>query len=446
MSDPNQHAEAFLTTVEKLVTGGRGLGRHEGRVAFVPLTAPGDRVRARVTRRKSGFVEAELLEVLAPGPDRRDAPCPHYGVCGGCDLQHLTPAAQRAAKRGIVVDCLRRLGHLRAEELLEDPGAAGPDTGYRHRVRLHTDPIGHYGLLRRGSQEPVAIGACLQLPADFNDRILPWLRTMPPVQQAIVRLDGRGGCLVSLFGQQNRLRVLKKILKELPAGEPPLAGCAGILFNNLPVWGRDYLLVKVAGHAYKVSASSFFQNNLGETEAVVAAARDWLGAAPRRLLADLYCGVGLFGIALADLFARVLMVEADGGAARDAVANVAHAKSLAERCAVTEASAADVTARWASALDAPPAEEAAASAPTRADWAEACVFVDPPRTGLGETVVANLARLAPREILYLSCDPATLARDLAALTQAGYAPRRLRLVDMFPQTAHIETLAHLARA
>ncbi len=429
--------EILELDIEKLATGGRGLARHEGRVAFVPLTAPGDRVRARVTRAKPGFVEADLLEVLAAGPGRRAAPCPHFGECGGCDLQHLDGAAQRAAKRGIVADCFQRLGRLDVSGLVEGPDPAGPELGYRDRIRLHADPTGRLGLLRRGGQEPVPVEACPQLPELFNATVLPWLRMLPPVQQAIVRLDEAGGFLVSLFGLPNRLRTLKAILKELPEGEPPLPGCVGLLFNNLPAWGRDYLLVKVAGHTYKVSANSFFQSNLAETAAVVATARAWLAETRPAggLLADLYCGVGLFGVALADRFDRVLMVESEGGAARDARANVAHAKGLEARCGLVEGLAATVTAEWAAGLDA-----------AREEWASACVLADPPRTGLGEAVVANLARLAPRDILCLSCDPATLARDAAALAREGWTLRRLRIFDMFPQTAHVETLAHFVRA
>ena len=456
MADQLPVPDLFETTIEKLITGGAGLGRCEGVAAFIPLTAPGDQVRARITRRKRGFIEAELAEVLNPGPGRVAAPaCPHFGACGGCDLQHLDGAAQRAAKAEIVVDCFRRQGKLDVTGLLETPAPAGPELGYRDRIRLSTDHTGRHGLLRRGSQEVVPIDTCPQMPALFNETILPWLRTMPPVQHVLVRLDGAGGFLVSMFGLPNRLRLLRTILKRLPEGEAPLPGCAGILFNNLPAWGRDFLLVRLAGRTYRVSANSFFQSNPAETEAVVATARAWLDEVRPAggLLADVYCGVGLFGLALADRFDHVLMVEAEGAAVRDARVNAVHAKGLEATLEVHEAAAATALTGWAGAAEAAAEAETTAAVetrttaanPTREDWAGACVLVDPPRAGIGEAVTAALERLAPRDILYLSCDPATLARDVAALTRGGYALRRLRLFDMFPQTAHVEVLAYLTR-
>ncbi len=447
--------DLFETTIEKLITGGAGLGRCAGMAAFIPLTAPGDHVRARITRRKRGFIEAELVEVLTPAPGRVAAPaCPHFGACGGCDLQHLDGVTQRAAKAEIVVDCFRRQGKIDVTGLLETPAPTGPELGYRDRIRLSTDHTGRHGLLRRGSQEVVPIDTCPQMPALFNETILPWLRTIPPVQHVLVRLDGAGGFLVSMFGLPNRLRLLRAILKRLPEGEAPLPGCAGILFNNLPAWGRDYLLVRLAGQTYRVGANSFFQSNPAETEAVVATARAWLHEARPAggLLADVFCGVGLFGLALADRFDHVLMVEAEGGAVRDARINAVHAKGLEATLEVHEAAAATALSGWAGAAEGADEDSATAAAqttaanPSRKDWAGACVFVDPPRAGIGEAVTAAIERLAPREVLYLSCDPATLARDVAALAKGGYALRRLRLFDMFPQTAHVEALAYLSRA
>ena len=448
MTDQPAGTDLFETTIDKLITGGAGLGHVGGMAAFVPLTAPGDRVRARVTKRKRGFVEAELVEVLEPGPGRvAAAACPYFGACGGCDLQHLDGATQRAAKAEIVRDCFRRQGKLDVGGLLETPAPAGPELGYRDRIRLSADFTGRLGLLRRGSREVVPIDACLQMPASFNETLLPFLRQLPPVQHVTVRLDGAGGFLVSLEGLPNRLRPLRAMLRKLPGSEPPLPGCVGILFNKLPAWGHDFLLVKLGGRTYRVGAGSFFQSNLAEAEAVVGTARAWLAAARPEggLLADVFCGGGLFGLALVGRFDRLLLVESETGAARDARANAVHAKSPRATIEVREGQAAQVLTEWATALDAPDTIASVGEAPTRAEWAAGCVFVDPPRTGLDEAVAAALERLAPRDILYLSCDPATLARDVAALGQGGYVLKRLRLFDMFPQTAHVETLAHLAR-
>lgn len=484
-----QQPELIETEIAKIVTGGAGMGTCGEGKAFVPLTAPGDRVRARVTQRKRGFVAAELVELLAPGPDRVAPACPHFGACGGCDLQQLAGPAQRAAKREIVADCFRRLGSLDVAGLIEGPEPAGPELGYRNRIRLHAEATGRLGLLRRGSQVVVPIDACPQMPPEFNATILPWVRTLPPVEQVIVRLDGAGGFLVSLFGLPNRLRVLQQELRKLDPGQPPLPGCAGILYNNLPAWGRDHLLLKVAGHTFRVGANAFFQSNLAEAEAVVATARAWLsearpagagaaasaGTAASGLLVDLFAGVGLFGVGLADRFARVIAVESDPHAVRDARNNAGHVKALAGRYAALEGDVAKALGDWTLGRTPRGAGEAQASGrrgraspgegspagsapstgapaaagslvPSPEEWREACVVVDPPRVGLGEVITTNLEKLAPRDVLYLSCDPATLARDAAALTRAGYELRRLRVFDMFPQTGHVEALAHLRRS
>lgn len=423
--------EVLDLVIDKLVTGGAGLARHEGQAVFVPLAAPGDRVRARVTQRKRGFLQADLVEVVEAGPDRRDAPCPYYGACGGCDLQHLVPAAQRAAKAAIVVDCFQRLGRMDVTDILEGPSATGGDLGYRNRIRLYAHPAGPLGLMRRGTNEVVPLDACLLMPEEFNRDILPWLRLLPPVEQVLVRLDGRGRFLVSLFGPQARLKMLKRMLSALEPDQPPFPGCVGILFNNLPAWGHDYLVHEVAGHNYKVAAQSFFQGNHAVTEEALATVRGWLGelASAGRLgglLGDLFCGVGLFSLGLADLFTQVVAIDADEGACRDLQNNVQRDAAAKGKVTVRPGPLARVLG-----------DDDLADAEA---WSGACCIVDPPRTGLGKEGVAALAARRPRQVVVMSCDPATLARDAALLAEAGYHPVRLRVLDMFPQTAHIETL------
>jgi len=455
-NDPN--TDIVELVIEKLVTGGAGLARHEGLAVFVPLTAPGDRVRARITARRSHFWQAALEEVLEPGPGRRDAPCGHFGVCGGCNLQFLEPESQRQAKMAIVTDCFTRLGKLDIEDILVRPVIAGDEFGYRNKIRLFAHPTGHYGLKRRGSDEVVPIDGCPLLPEIFNNDILPWLKTLPPVDQIVVRFDGRGGWLVSLFGLPGRLRVLKRILAEIPDGGPPAPGCHGLLYNNLPMSGRDYLVIEVAGGKYRVGARSFFQNNLAVTELAISTIRTWLeeSRAPGGLLADLYCGGGLLTLALADRFDRIVAADTDPYTIRDAQNNVRRDRRTADKTTVVRAAAADLLRntdllRKADLLrKTDPSRETDSSReadPLHASdlWRDACVVLDPPRTGLRADGVAALQEAAPRDIVYLSCDPATLARDAAGLAAAGYDLVRLAVLDMFPQTAHVECLLQLRR-
>ncbi len=422
--------ETFDLSIEKLVTGGAGLGRHDGQAVFVPLTAPGDQIRARGTRTGKGFLEAELVEVVVPGQGRRPAPCPHYGACGGCDLQHLDDAAQNEARRGILLDCFRRLGGIDLADRIEAAPADAPAFGHRNRIRLTAHPTGHYGLKQRGSHDVVPMASCAVMPPFFTETILPFLRQLPPMDQIVVRLDGRGGWLLSLFGQPARLKPLKRLLSEAAVGDGMPAGLAGILLNNLPAWGRDYLVMQVAGHSYRVGHQSFFQSNLAAAEDAVATARAWLPGG--RPLADLYAGAGLFTLTLADLAPRVLAVETAESAFHDLENNVRRDAAARERTTTRRLTV----------------EAALADPALRAEfpWAEAAVVLDPPRTGLGRPALGALAELRPERLLYLSCDPATLARDCAALLKSGFRLEKVRELTMFPQTANLETLVLMTRA
>ncbi|MFT5784386.1 MAG: 23S rRNA (uracil1939-C5)-methyltransferase, partial [Candidatus Krumholzibacteriia bacterium] len=227
----------------------------------------------------------------------------------------------------------------------------------------------------------------------------------------------------------------KKILSGLADDGAPAPGCVGVLYNNLPLWGRDHLVYEVAGNKYKVSAQSFFQGNLSATEDAVATVRQWIGEIEAegrlgRMLGDLYCGVGLFSLALADLFERVVAIDTDKSSCRDAKNNIRHSGNK-EKITLREG---PVT-RIITDRELAPQEA----------WESSLCIVDPPRAGLGKGGVKGLINLNPRQIVYMSCDPATLARDVAAFAEAGYEMRKLKVMDFFPQTAHIESLALLVR-
>ena len=448
---PMNVGDVFETAIVKLVTGGSGLGRSpDGQAVFVSGTAAGDRVRARVTRRRKGFVEAELVEVLVPSTDRVEPPLGELGSLSGCDLQHLSVEAQLRAKTEIVRDCLARIAGLDLGDRLEGPVPAGPALGYRNKVRLWRTPAGPYGMLRHDSHEVLPIERHGLMPDAFNDDILPFVVTLPPADQIVVRLDHQDRFLVSLFGEPGRARMLKAVLKKLPDGEAPHPKCLGILYNNRPLWGRDHLVIQLADRTYRVHATSFFQTNYRETEAAVALVRSWLdeagvtAAAPGAALLDLYAGVGLFSLALDDRFARIVAVESDAGAVRDARNNVKRDRAAAARTAVLDVPVEKAVLSWKTGdpADQPgnPGDPAGAL-----DWAATTVVVDPPRTGLGEQVAKDLAAFGPARVLYMSCDPATFARDVKTLGEGGYALKRARVIDMFPMTGHVEVLGELTR-
>ncbi len=433
---PEPAAPTFDLQIEKLVTGGAGLARQDGQAVFVPLTAPGDHIQAEVVEQRKGFVRAKLTEIIKPGPGRQEASCPHYGECGGCDLQHLDAATQRQAKADIVADCFQRLGKMDVSEII-----TGPDNekvlGYRNRIRVFASPAGYYGMMRRGTHDVVPLESCDLMPEQFNKDILPWLRFLPPVEQVIVRMDGHGNWLLSIFGLPARMKVMKKILAATPDDEAPAEGCVGLLYNNLPLWGRDHLVYEVAGHKYRVSAQSFFQGNFSATEDAVATVRAWVDEISSAgqlggLLGDLYCGVGLFSLALADQFEKVVAVDTDKNSYRDATNNVKHSAELRDRITLRQGSMVKMLG-----------DDNLANG---AEWESGLCLVDPPRAGLGKSGVKSIIARKPRQVVYMSCDPATMARDTAALVEAGYVVRKLKVMDFFPQTAHIECLMLLERS
>ena len=433
---PQQSESASIEVrIEKLLNGGDGLARHEGQAIFVPLTAPGDLARVNIIKRSKNFSQAQVQEIIEPGPHRRQAPCPHYGDCGGCNLQHLDLEGQHQAKADIVLDCFKRLGKMDVSDLLTGPEAVGSELGYRNRIRLFASPTGPYGMMRKGSHNVVPLESCPLLPEIFNRDILPWLRMIPPVEQVIIRLDDNEGWLLSAYGNPARLKVFRKMVATLEEGEAPAPGCLGLIFNNRPVWGHDYLVQNVAGHKFRVSAQSFFQANHAVTEDALATVRTWIGEIADQgqlgsLLGDLFCGVGLFSLGLADLFKKVVAIDSDESACRDAMNNAKRDPEAKGKVTVRQGNMSEALA-----------DPKLASAPL---WEQSFCLIDPPRTGLGNDGVEAIVKLKPRQLLMMSCDPATLARDAAQLVAAGYKPEKLKVLDMFAQTSHIETLMLLS--
>ena len=389
--------------VEKLVYGGDGLARLDGRVVLTPYVLPGERIRARAEREKPGLVWARALEVLEPAADRVAAPCPHFGRCGGCHYQHAPYEVQISAKRAILAEELRRLGKI------EPPGeigvVSGEPFGYRNRVQLHVEG-GRIGYWEGRSHKLCGVHEC---PI-----------ASPKLNQAMAALAGMTGDRrwppflrsLEIFTDEQAVQ-----LNALETGAPlarRFFDWCGETIPGLVSGALDY------GGRFRVSASSFFQVNRWLLDALVETAVD---GAEGPSAADLYSGVGLFSLALAKRFVRVEAVESGGAAVRDLRFN-------AERAGL-----ANVTALQAN------VEDYLGRLETAPDF----TLLDPPRAGLGKNVVRRLGELRPPHIAIVSCDPATLARDLAGLAAAGYRLEKLTLVDLFPQTFHLETVLHLVR-
>ena len=390
-------------TVEKLVYGGDGLARLDGRVVFAPFVLPGERVRVRAEREKPGLIHAGTEEILQPSAARMAAPCPVFGSCGGCHYQHAGYAGQLEFKRAILEEELRRLGKIAPPGEIQ--AIAGEPWGYRNRVQLRVEN-GRLGYLAMRSHTLCPVAQC---PI-----------ASPRLNQAIDTLNG-------MLRDPRWPRMVRSI--ELFTDETHVQ--LNVLETDRPVARRffDWCVENIPGMVegaldyngrYRVSRGSFFQVNRFLLDRLVETA---IAGAEGDAAFDLYAGVGLFAPALASRFARVTAVESGSGAARDLQFN-------AER-----ASLANVR------VEARLVEEFLQEQDRPADF----VLLDPPRAGIGKAVVRRLAELRPRQVAIVACDPATLARDLAGLVAGGYEIVRMVMVDLFPQTYHLEAIAFLRR-
>ncbi len=381
--------------VESLAAGGDGIAHDPGgRVVFVPLTAPGDRVRARVVEEHARFARAELVEILTPGPARVAPPCPVFGSCGGCAWQHVDYAAQVEAKREILRAALERIGG--AALPAEIPFTPSPRAfGYRARARVVVQD-GRLGYRRRRSHAlcdtvrcPILLPALeAALPGLARDRTGEW-ELAAGAGDEVRATWVRGGARAGQHGSARAQRGAPITLRV----------------------GPDRLLV---------SPAVFAQSNALLLETLAAAVHD--AARSGAVALELYAGAGFFTLGLARRFARVIAVESHPGAVTDLERNLRSA-GLSN----VEVRAARVETALAAPLGGRPD----------------AVVLDPPRTGLAPGAAEALAALRAPRIAYLSCDPATLARDVRVLCDRGYAIAAVRGLDLFPQTPHVEALVEL---
>lgn len=374
--------------VERLAAGGEGVGRGpDGRVVFVPYTAPGDRVRVRLTQERKRFARAEVRELIAPGAARTDPVCAVFGSCGGCAWQHVDYAAQLEAKRAIVADALTRIAGLE----LSAPIAIVPSPSpyaWRSRTRLVCES-GRIGYRRRQSRALQAVARCPVLVPDL-DAALHALSASPPRDGELELAQGDGAVRATPLD-----------------GGRAMAHAARIGLRA----GADRL---------EISAGVFFQAHAGLRDALLEAALEAAGSG--RVAADLFAGAGFFSLGLGRRFERVVAVEADPAAAADLRRN-AEAAGLPD-LEIVEA----------------PVERAL----PRVRDADV-LLLDPPRTGLPRGVAEALARSAASRVVYVSCEPSTLARDLVAFRAGGLVPVRVTAFDLFPQTPHVEVVTRLER-
>lgn len=437
-------------TIEKLIYGGDGLARQNGTTVFVPYVLPQERVEADPFERKKNFVRAHLAEVLAPSSERIAARCPYFGECGGCHYQHISYEQQLAYKTEILRETLRRIGKI--DWTSEIAIHKSPEWGYRNRAQWKIRPVteasatGPERAAERTGAAKLGIGyfrANSTSLCDVDDCAV----LSPPLLDALKRLrealaagslpaqlreieafaytseipgESKLSLTCNFEGFPSRMEECVEAIKQAVPGVTSLV-LYDVHVDRMKLDGPGYVLYEAAGQSYRVGHFSFFQVNrflAGDLACAVALPENESG----KLAIDLYAGVGLFALPLAQKFQRVIAVEANPAAARDLESNARNAGNVQARTS----DAAHFLARFKEKPD--------------------LIVLDPPRAGLTSDLIARLAKTAPRKITYVSCEPPTLARDLAVFLRAGYALKSLALFDLFPQTFHMETLAQLEKS
>lgn len=429
--------------IESLAYGGDAIAHmDDGRAVFVSGACPGDRVRVDITEERDRFVRAQVTEVLEPSPHRVVPPCPYFGACGGCSWQHVSYELQCSAKRLAVVDALTRIGRIpSAEALVAQTRPSVRPFGYRNKVELVTNPTAQrleLGYHRAASDQVVPVESCLLLPKKHQ-------RAPRALTGALRYLSGREELGITRVGYRvaastsdvevalwtapgafPRKAVATTLLQAVPATSivrvltkerPGLRKIAGVEV----LAGKGHWRERLAGYEFAISAPSFFQVNTAGAQLLIELVMDALEPDGSDRVLDLYSGAGTFTLPLAELAGEVVAVESAGSAVRDLRRNLESAQL------------------WAEVVGGDAGREIAELGHFDA------VVVDPPRSGLAPQVISALAATRPRAIAYVSCDPATLARDARALADAGFGLVKATPVDLFPQTFHIETVAHFTR-
>ncbi len=392
---PTDVQDKNLVEIERLLPGGFGLAHAEGLTLFVALAAPGDILSVKIERKRGSVGFASIVEVVKPSSMRVEPPCPYFGLCGGCDFQQLDYEAQLAAKLEIIRDCLHRIARIETPpDIVMVPSPS--QWQYRSRANWQFDPKSkRLGYFARGSHDVCDVEVCAVL--------------RPELQQTLARLR-----------EQMRDGTLSKKLTDIEA----VAGDTDVsLASAATHFKTKEVSRRIGRETYYFGAEAFFQINHELLELLLGEA---VGAEEGKQAIDLYSGVGLFTLPLARRFDQVTAVEANSRAVDYAQRNLDAAEL--DNVELANMSVAEWLKHWLGF--------------ERPDL----LLLDPPRTGAESGVIEGILKVAPQKICYVSCDPATLARDLNKLLAGGYLLDSIVAFDMFPQTHHVETVVRLSNS
>ena len=431
---------------------GMGVARWEGRVVFIPGTILGEHWEVQLLKVKTNVAWGRAVRLLAPSPERVALDCPLAGRCGGCQYRHMTYEEELRAKRQRVQDALSRVGGVS----LELPQVLGAETPLRYRNKVQF-PVAQekrglaVGYYRARSHDVLDVDDCLLQPeavTTLRRAFKGWMeRYRVPaydegsrqglIRHLYVRTNQAGEVLCCVVANGTRLPHAPELVQSLRQAVPTLAGLVlntntkdtNVILgpNYRTIWGRDFLEEGLCGMTFRLSVPSFFQINWAQTERLYAQALEFAGLTGRETVLDLYCGIGTISLALAQRAGQVIGAEIVPEAVQDAQANAARNQVDNARFLCGDAG------------------EAAFQLAAEGVRPQV-ICVDPPRKGLAPEVPEILASMAPDRIVYVSCDPATLARDVKRFGELGYPAVKAQAVDLFPRTAHVETVVLLRKA
>lgn len=438
----------YTAVIDGYSSEGLGIARVNGAVVFVPHAVRGEEIDLRITKVMKTSCAGEIVKIYNPSPERMEPECPYAGKCGGCAYRHLTYPEELWAKRQRVQDALTRIGglDLTVEEIL---GAKNPEH-YRNKSQYPVGADGSIGFFQARTHKVVPIRRCL-IQTEAADRtaqaVGEWMRRYKIsaydettgkglVRHVCVRVNRKGESLCCVVVNGNKVPREPELVAYVTAAVPHTVG---VLLNSntrrgnvvlgdkyRTLFGRNYLMDTLCGLEFKLSMPSFYQVNRDQAEVLYGKALEFAGLTGNETVLDLYCGIGTITLCLAKAAKRVIGAEIVPPAIRDAKENAL--RNHIENAEFFCGDAADIAAKLE-------------SDGLRPD----VVTVDPPRKGLAPEVIASVAAMGPEKVVYVSCDPATLGRDVKIFREFGYEAKRAAAVDMFPGTAHVETVVLLSR-
>ena len=438
----------YTAVIDGYSSEGLGIARVNGAVVFVPHAVRGEEIDLRITKVMKTSCAGEIVKIHNPSPERMEPECPYAGKCGGCAYRHLTYPEELWAKRQRVQDALTRIGglELTVEEIL---GAKNPEH-YRNKSQYPVGADGSIGFFQARTHKVVPIRRCL-IQTEAADRtaqaVGEWMRRYKIsaydettgkglVRHVCVRVNRKGESLCCVVVNGNKVPREPELAAYVTAAVPHTVG---VLLNSntrrgnvilgdkyRTLFGRNYLMDTLCGLEFKLSMPSFYQVNRDQAEVLYGKALEFAGLTGNETVLDLYCGIGTITLCLAKAAKRVIGAEIVPPAIRDAKENAV--RNQIENAEFFCGDAADIAAKL----------EADGLRPD-------VVTVDPPRKGLAPEVIASVAAMGPEKVVYVSCDPATLGRDVKIFREFGYEAKRAAAVDMFPGTAHVETVVLLSR-